>query len=72
MQHATHRRPSNLFFHYESQSNQLNIDSKGLTAIPYIEERTKQSVSEVLVASASADFNNPDSHWISVVGFKCP
>ncbi|GBP37609.1 hypothetical protein EVAR_34646_1 [Eumeta japonica] len=40
-------------------------------ATPYIEKHTKQSVSAILVASASADFNNPDSHWISVEDFKC-
>ncbi|GBP77721.1 hypothetical protein EVAR_55385_1 [Eumeta japonica] len=31
MQHATHCRPSDLFFHYESLSSELNIDSRELT-----------------------------------------
>ncbi|GBP48190.1 hypothetical protein EVAR_27577_1 [Eumeta japonica] len=33
VQQATHRRPSNLFFFHKSSSNELNIDSRGLTDV---------------------------------------
>ncbi|GBP29934.1 hypothetical protein EVAR_18414_1 [Eumeta japonica] len=36
MQHATHRRPSKLFFHYEFSSNELNIDSRRLRDIEHL------------------------------------